>query len=100
MGRNCTDTRADGSPLDQASRTPPVARGAFVGRAPAKDDGLLAYALAAYFLEGRPKDLEALLSALDASRTNQHEALAEVLGIDARVLQYRFVRWLREIPVK
>ena len=60
-----------------------------------KDDGLMAYALSAYFLEGRPKDALAILSALKEG-CKLHEALARTCGVDAEGLEVRFVRWLRE----
>lgn len=59
------------------------------------DDTLMAYALAAYFLEGRPADLLRILEALK-SGAPFHQALADVCDVDADELEVRFVRWLRE----
>ena len=60
-----------------------------------KDDTLMSYALAAYFLEGRPSDSLALLRDLKDKRSF-HRALAECCNVDAAGLETRFVRWLRE----
>ncbi len=61
-----------------------------------KDDGLMAYGLAAYFLAGRPEDLRELLARL-AKGHEFHEALALSCNIDVEALEGRFVRWLREM---
>ena len=60
-----------------------------------KDDGLMAYALAAYFLESRPEDAAKLVG-LTQFGTTFHDALAMVCGLDAEGLQARFIRWLHE----
>jgi hypothetical protein len=66
-----------------------------------KDDGLMAYALASYFVEGRPSDLAALLTGLSqAEKGAFHRVLAETCGVDVTALQARFVRWLHELPKK
>jgi hypothetical protein len=60
-----------------------------------RDDGVMSYALAAYFLEGRPDDFRRLFGTM----TRKHgfpESLAETLDIDVEGLELRFVRWLRE----
>jgi hypothetical protein len=65
-----------------------------------KDDGLVAYAFAAYLLEGRPADAAALLKALADKERGLSRAVAETLHVDEVGLQDRFVRWLRELPAK
>jgi hypothetical protein len=61
-----------------------------------KDDALMAYALAAFFLAGRPDDLRALMSRM-AYGHEFHESLAETCNVDVDALELRFVRWLREM---
>jgi hypothetical protein len=60
-----------------------------------EDDTLIAYALAAYFIEGRPADLVSILRDLKTG-ANFHQALANTCAVDADALEVRFVRWLRE----
>ncbi len=60
-----------------------------------KDDGLMAYALAAYFLEGRPTDLKEIL-ARESRRSGFMQGVADVCRTDVDGLEARFVRWLRE----
>lgn len=60
-----------------------------------KEDGLVAYALAAYFLEGRPKDLKSLLVLMHLGH-DFHDSLAIICRTDAEGLECRFRRWLRE----
>lgn len=60
-----------------------------------RDDGLVAYALAAYFLQTRPADAAKLI-ARTQGKVTFHQALAEICDMDAEGLEHRFLRWLRE----
>ena len=61
-----------------------------------KDDALMAYGLAAFFLAGRPEDLRALMARI-AYGHEFHESLADTCNVDVDALELRFVRWLREM---
>jgi len=60
-----------------------------------RDDGLMAYALAAYFLEGCPDDFRRMYARL-GKQASFHQCLAETFNLDVDALELRFVRWLRE----
>jgi len=60
-----------------------------------REDAVMSYALAAYFLEGRPDDFQRLYATMTGKR-GFPESLAETCGVDAEGLELRFVRWLRE----
>ena len=63
-------------------------------------DALYAYALAAYFVEGRAHDGAAILERIGhgvgAGREKTSAAIKAVLHLDAAGLEVRLVRWLRE----
>jgi hypothetical protein len=60
-----------------------------------REDAVMSYALAAYFLEGRPDDFKRLYAAMTWKR-GFPECLAENCNVDVEGLELRFVRWLRE----
>jgi hypothetical protein len=60
-----------------------------------KEDAVMSYALAAYFLEGRPDDFRRLYATM-TRKCGFPQSLSETFGVDAEGLELRFVRWLRE----
>ena len=60
-----------------------------------RDDVLVAYALGAYLLEGRPESLRALVKASAASN-DAEQVCRDVLGVDAATLAWRVRRWAME----
>jgi hypothetical protein len=59
------------------------------------DDMVIAYAMAAWLLEGRWSDAPELLRRIGAGEEPE-QALLEVLGVDCEELRERLVRWLSE----
>jgi hypothetical protein len=60
------------------------------------EDMLYAYALSAYLLEGRPKDLPVILTRIAGAKASTAVALAEVLQLDVPGVEERLRRWLSE----